>query len=94
MRAVTGRDLTLGLRYASLREGRAALGAAGYADHVALAAAHLPEIALAEAQAGDIAALGPSLGIVLGERIAFLGRRGVEFLPLLAADRAFRVRAS
>ncbi|KPQ06206.1 MAG: hypothetical protein HLUCCA12_12210 [Rhodobacteraceae bacterium HLUCCA12] len=88
----TGRDLTLGIRYDSLRDGRAKLAAAGFADHVAVAAAQLPRIAVAMAQEGDVAALGASLGIVAGERLAFLSRRGVEYLPLLSADRAFKVR--
>jgi len=92
--AVTGRDLMRGRGYGSLREGRAVLAALGYADHVEAAAAELPESAVSMAQAGDIAALGPSLGIVVGERIAFLGRYGLEYRPLLAADRAFRVRAA
>jgi len=92
---VTGRDLLPG-RYASLREGRALLAAAGYADHVAAAAAQLPAVegGVAMAQMGDIAALGASLGIVTGERIAFLGRHGLGYVPLLTTDRAFMVRAS
>ncbi len=91
---VTGRDLLPG-RYASLREGRALLAAAGYGDHVEAVAAALPAVegGVAMAQAGDLAALGPSLGIVVGERIAFLGRHGLEYAPLLSADRAFMVRA-
>lgn len=94
VREVTGRDLMRGRAYASLREGREMLAALGYADHVEAAAAELPEIAVAMAQAGDIAALGPSLGIVVGERIAFLGRHGLEYAPLLSADRAFMVRTA
>lgn len=95
VRAVTGRDLMQGRGYTSLREGRVVLAELGHADHVEAAAALLPVVdgGVAMAQAGDIAALGSSLGIVVGERIAFLGRHGLEYRPLMSADRAFMVRA-
>lgn len=96
--AATGRDLTLGIRYSSLREGLAALAALGHADHVAVAAALLPEIPPARARRGDIATLdgpqgAPVLAIVLGERIVGLTRHGLRQVPLSAARRAFRVAA-
>lgn len=91
VRLVTGRDLTPGWRYTSLRDGRAQLLAAGHADHIALAAAHLPEIAPARAGIGDLAVVGRALGIVAGETIYVLQSRGLASLPLTAASRAFRV---
>jgi hypothetical protein len=44
-------------RYRSLKRGQTLLETAGFADHVALAAAQLPEIAPAFAQVGDLAVL-------------------------------------
>ncbi len=98
VRLVSGRDLTLGIRYSSLRAGLAALAAQGFADHVAVAAATLPEIAPARARRGDVAVLdgpngAPVLAIVLGERIVGLTRDGLRQVPLSAARRAFRVTA-
>lgn len=93
----TGRDLTGGASYASLREGVELLQARGYSDHVEAAAAVLQEIPVLSARLGDIAVLPgrrriPILGIVTGERIAVLMRpKGGGFVPLTEAVRAFRV---
>mgnify|MGYP001184714900 CR=1 FL=1 len=89
----TGRDLTLGIKYTSLREGREKLTAAGFADHIAVAASQLLEIPVAQARAGDVAEVEGALGIVAGERVAVLARGGVGYVPLLSARRAFRVGA-
>lgn len=94
VRLRTGRDLTLGIRYASLREGSARLLAEGYADHVAVAAAQLAEIAPLQARPGDIAVLRGALGIVTGERLALPGRRGLAYAPLTMAGRAFALRGA
>lgn len=102
VRRHTGRDLTGGIRYDSLRQGLRALERAGYQDHVAVAASHLPDIPVAMARAGDIAvvpsederATGAALGIVTGELIAVLARDGIGFVPLTAASRAFRVEGA
>lgn len=98
VRLVTGRDLAQGLHYATLRDGLAQLQARGFTDHVAAAAAHLPEVPVAFARRGDLAAIrrprGLVLGIVLGERVAALSRHhGVQQVPLTEAFRAFRVAA-
>lgn len=88
----TGRDVTLGIRHTSLREGIEQLRAAGYEDHIALAAAQLEarESPLL-AQKGDIAVIHRSLGIVTGERVALLERKGLVYFPITAASRAFVV---
>lgn len=97
VQAMTGQDIAAGWRgrYRTLRGGRIVLRRAGYADHVALAAAHFPEIPVARANPGDIAAVptpdGPALGIVQGEAIYLLAPDGLGASPLLSASRAFRV---
>lgn len=96
--AMTGRDIASDWRgrYTTLKGGIRVLRKAGYADHVALAAAHFPERDNpALAQPGDIAVVasdeGPALGIVQGELIYVLGHKGLGFLPLRAAQRVFEV---
>lgn len=92
VKACTGRDLTLGIRHASLREGIEQLRAAGFDDHIALAAAQLEtrETPLL-ARKGDIAVIHRSLGIVTGERVALLERKGLVYFPITAASKAFVV---
>jgi hypothetical protein len=87
----TGKDLRMGIKYQSLREGVEALRAAGYDSHIDVAAAHLPEIPPLQAQRGDIGVVNGCLGIVLGERIALLERRGFITVPITSIERAFRV---
>lgn len=91
VRAKTGRDLTLGIKHRSLRDGIEQLRAAGFESHVEVAAAHLEEIPALFAARGDIAAVGGALGIVMGERIAMLEKTGLATVPLTSATRAFRV---
>ena len=88
----TGRDVTLGIRHTSLREGIEQLRAAGFDDHIALAAAQLEarETPLL-ARKGDIAVIHLSLGIVTGERVALLERKGLVYFPITAASKAFVV---
>lgn len=96
VKLVTGRDLARGWRstYRSLRRGQQLLEEAGFADHVALAAAHLPEIAPAFAQVGDLAVLETqAFGIVAGEMIYCLRPEGLGLVPREAMRRAFAVRA-
>jgi len=96
VRIATGHDLARGWRsrYRSLRRGQQLLEEAGFADHVALAAAHLPEIAPAFAQVGDLAALDDSaLGIVAGEMIYCLKPQGLGLVPRSTMRRAFQVRS-
>ncbi|GAB5432174.1 MAG: hypothetical protein EpisKO_15440 [Epibacterium sp.] len=97
---VTGKDLTLGVEYSTLREGREKLHSQGFSDHVAATASQLSEVPVALAKIGDVVAVpaGPrryGLGIVTGERVAVLTRwLGVGFVPLTDAVRAFRVEPS
>lgn len=87
----TGRDLTLGIRHQSLREGLELLRAAGFESHIAVAASQLEEVPPLMARRGDIAAVDRCLGIVTGERVALLERKGMATVPLTSATRAFRV---
>ena len=90
-----GKDLARGWRstYRSLKRGQRLLEDAGFCDHVALAAAHLPEIAPAFAQVGDLAVLEDhAFGIVAGEMIYCLKPQGLGLVPRGAMRRAFAVR--
>ena len=95
VKLATGQDLARGWRstYRSLKRGQQLLEDAGYTDHVAVAAAHLPEIAPAFAQVGDIAVLDDNaFGIVAGEMIYCLKPQGLGLVPRGAMRRAFAVR--
>jgi len=95
VKLATGQDLARGWRstYRSLKRGQRLLEEAGFADHVALAAAHLPEIAPAFAQVGDLAVLEDNaLGIVAGEMIYCLRPDGLGLVPRGQMRRAFAVR--
>ena len=97
VKIATGRDLARGWRgrYRSLRRGQELLAGVGFADHIALAAAHLPEIAPALAQIGDLAVLDEdALGINAGEMIYCLRPAGLGLLPRSAMRRAFEVRSA
>lgn len=96
--AQIGEDFAADLRgrYDSLETGLSMLQSLGFADHVALAAAKLPEIPPAFAQIGDVAAVdfgsaGMTLTIVGGHRLhgPMPGMRGT--LALTRACRAFAV---
>jgi len=94
VKLATGRDLARGWRsaYRSLSKGQHMLEEAGYADHVALAAAHLPEVAPAFAQVGDIAVLdNQAFGIVAGEMIYCLRPEGLGLVPRGQMRRAFQL---
>jgi hypothetical protein len=94
VKIVTGHDLARGWRstYRSLRRGQHLLQEAGFADHVALATAHLPEITPAFAQVGDIAVLETqAFGIVAGEMIYCLRPEGLGLVPRGQMRRAFAV---
>lgn len=91
----TGQDYARGWRstYRSLKRGQQLLEEAGFADHVGFAAAHLPEIAPAFAQIGDLAVLDDrALGIVAGEMIYCLKPQGLGLVPRGQMRRAFAVR--
>ncbi|WP_375569900.1 hypothetical protein ABWH93_17545 [Seohaeicola saemankumensis] len=95
VKLATGQDFAQGWRstYRSLKRGQQLLEDAGFADHVDFAAAHLPEIAPAFAQIGDLAVLDDNaFGIVAGEMIYCLKPRGLGLIPRSAMRRAFAVR--
>lgn len=95
--AVTGVDLAATWRgtYRSLAEGRAALGARGYADHIELAAAWCPEVAPSFAHIGDLAVLpgedGDALGVIQGAHVYALRPSGLALVNRLHIKRAFSV---
>lgn len=94
VKQVTGRDLARGWRstYRSLKRGQQLLQDAGFSDHVAFAAAHLPEIAPAFAQVGDLAVLETqAFGLNAGEMIYCLRPEGLGLVPRSAMRRAFDV---
>jgi hypothetical protein len=82
-------------RYNTLEDGLSLLQAAGYADHVALAADKLAEIAPADARIGDIAVVelgdAAALTVVGGTHLTgpMMGMRGS--VSRLLAVRAFAV---
>lgn len=82
-------------RYPSTAAGLRMLRREGFADHVALAAARLPEVPAAYARTGDGAVVptpdGPALGLVQGEMIYVLGPTGLRLVPRSLASHAFRV---
>ncbi|WP_416914062.1 DUF6950 family protein [Seohaeicola sp.] len=95
VKIATGQDYARGWRstYRSLKRGQQLLEVAGFSDHVDFAAAHLPEIAPAFAQVGDLAVLDDqALGIVAGEMIYCLKPQGLGLIPRSAMRRAFAVR--
>lgn len=96
--AMTGQDYAAPYRgrYTTIRGGIRVLRADGFADHIALAAHHLPERPVAFARAGDLAVVptedGPALGVVQGAGIYVLSPAGgLSLVPLTAATRAFGV---
>lgn len=96
--AMTGADVATKWRgtYFSLDDGQAALERAGFADHVALVAAHLPEVHPALAVVGDLAALPgangrAALGIVQGASVYVLQPSGMALVNRLHIERAFRL---
>ena len=93
---ITGRDLACGRRgqYRSLKGGQQLLKAAGFSDHVALAAAHLPSIAPAFAQVGDLGVLETdAFGLIAGEMMYCLRPEGLGLVSRSEMRRAFKVRA-
>lgn len=94
VKLATGQDFARGWRstYRSLKRGQQLLAEAGFEDHVALAAAHLPEVAPAFAQVSDIAILDDqAFGIVVGEMIYCLRPEGLGLVPRGQMRRAFNV---
>ena len=78
--------------YSSLKQGREKLGKEIPVD---VLAREFPEIPILMAQKGDVAVLAsdtdlPALGVVCGHSIACFVGREIGFVPLDAAQRAFR----
>lgn len=96
VQAITGTDLAADFRGTydtALGAARALQSAGGFE---ALAGAHFGKpIHVRHAKPGDIALIeqehGPALAVVLGEMVAGPGANGVRFLPLTAAQVAWRV---
>jgi len=67
----------------------------GGGDLAASVGARLREIKPSEAQRGDVALidtpLGDALSLVVGDRVAAMGKDGLIFLPLDAAKQAWKV---
>jgi hypothetical protein len=67
----------------------------GGGDLAASVGARLREIKPSEAQRGDVALidtpLGDALSLVVGDRVAAMGKDGLIFLPLDAAKKAWKV---
>lgn len=95
VQAMTGLDLAAPYRgrYTTFAGGRRVLRRDGYADHVALIAAHLPETATP--RPGDLAVIdtpdGPALGVVQGAMVYVVGDAALSLLPISAARRFFEV---
>ena len=97
--AMTGVDLAAPYRgrYTTFAGGRRVLRRDGYADHMALIAAHLPEAHVSTALAGDIAILptedGPAVGVVGDGGVAYvLGLHGgLALCPMAPVQRLFKV---
>jgi uncharacterized protein YigE (DUF2233 family) len=86
---MTGNDPALSLRgtYTTFAGGIKKLRAAGYPDHVAMAAALYAKVPRAEAQVGDLAVVntdeGPALGVVGGARAFFMRPNGLGSVDLI-----------
>lgn len=96
--AQTGVDLAAPWRgrYTTFAGGRRMLRKAGWDDHIALFAHHLPEVAPLLAGEGDIAVVqtedGPAVGVVQGAGVYVLTASGTLGLTsLTSVQRAFKV---
>lgn len=82
-------------RYTTMLGGLRVLRKDGFADHIALAAHHFPEVAPAMAWPGDGMVVeteeGPALGVCQGRAIYLVGQNGPGLCSILEASRAFRV---
>ena len=98
VQAMCGVDLAAAWRghYATRLGGIRALRRAGFRDHIALAAHHFAEVAVAQARVGDLVVVagddGPALGLVQGQMIYVLRPDvGLGLVPMVAATKVFRV---
>jgi len=67
----------------------------GLGDLATSVGARLREIKVLEAQRGDVALidtpLGDALSLVVGDKVAAMGKDGLIFLPLMSAKKAWKV---
>jgi hypothetical protein len=67
----------------------------GGGDLAASVGARLAEIETSKAQRGDVALIdtpaGDALSLVIGDKVAAMGKDGLVFLPLSAAKKAWKV---
>lgn len=96
--AATDKDISQGLagRYRTIAGGLRHVRKLGYADHVALIAAHLPERdSTSAAMPGDIVVLpgesGLALGICAGENAQMLSESGIVAVDMSEALRVFEL---
>lgn len=96
--AETGVDLATGWRgrYTTFAGGRRILRRAGYTDHVAMLADHLPEAHVSTAVDGDIAIVpaedGEAVSVVFGAGVYVLTRAGrIGISPMQPVFRLFKV---
>lgn len=98
--AMTGIDPAAALRgkYARLSDGQRLIRAAGFRDHLDMAAGLFPEVAPAQAAVGDLAMLPSaipgdpaSLGIIQGAGAYVLHVSGLVVVCRLHVERAFKV---
>ncbi len=82
-------------QYRSAAGSAKALLKIGGGDLAASVGARLREIKPSEAQRGDVALidtpLGDALSLVIGDKVAAMGKDGLIFLPLDAAKQAWKV---
>lgn len=92
VKAMTGVDLARGWRgYRTQAEGLRKLTRAGFADHADLVTSILPEIHPSAVLMGDVVLIAGALCIVQGRFAYAIGPAGLGLVPLVAADRAWRV---
>jgi len=82
-------------KYRSAAGSAKALLKIGAGDLAASVGARLREIKVLEAQRGDVALIdtpdGDALSLVVGDKVAAMGKDGLVFLPLSAAKKAWKV---
>lgn len=82
-------------KYRSAAGSAKALLKIGGGDLAASVGARLAEIEPSKAQRGDVALidtpLGDALSLVVGDKVAAMGKDGLVFLPLSAAKQAWKV---
>lgn len=82
-------------KYRSAAGSARALLKIGAGDLATSVGARLREIKVLEAQRGDVALidtpLGDALSLVVGDKVAAMGKDGLIFLPLMSAKKAWKV---